>query len=85
MGKICQGYVLSNTRKSTSWAVRVFQSWREQRNKHVTEQCPEKLLEKPTVELLNYWLSRFVVEVCCEDEKPYPPASINNILAGLYR
>ena len=58
----------------TSWAVRVFQSWREQRNKHVTEQCPEKLLEEPTVELLNYWLSHFVTEVRREDIKPYPPA-----------
>ena len=37
------------------------------------------------MEHLNYWLSRFVVEVRREDRKPYPPASITNILAGLYR
>ena len=85
MRKICQGYIPPNTSKSTSWAVRVFQSWREQRNKSISELCPEKLLEEPTVENLNYWLSRFVIEVRREDGKPYPPASINNILAGLYR
>ena len=37
-----------------------FLSRREQHNKCVTEQCPEKLLEEPTVELLKYWLSLFV-------------------------
>ena len=35
--------------------------------------------------LLNRWLSRFVVECRREDGKPYPPSSITNILAGLYR
>ena len=82
MSKICQGYI---TTKSISWAVRVFRSWCDERNKRVEEQCPETLLEEPTVDNLNYWLSRFVVEVSREDGKPYPPTSINNILAGLYR
>jgi len=50
----------------------------------MAEQCPENLLEVPTVERLNYWLSRFVVEVYREDGKPYLPGSINNILAGLH-
>ena len=70
MRKICQGYVPSNTSKSTSWAVRVFLSWREQRNKRVSEQCPEKLLEEPTVEHLNYWLSRFVSKLVTKTESP---------------
>ena len=37
------------------------------------------------MEQLNYWLSRFVVEVQCVDQQLYPPTSIANILAGLYR
>ena len=82
MAKICQGYVPPNTTKCTSWALRVFRAWHEERNKHLVEQCPENLLEKPTV---DRWLSRFVIDVRREDGKPYPPALINNILAGLYR
>ena len=76
MAKICDGYVPSNTTKSTSWDLRVFRAWREQRNKRVAEQCPENLLEQPAVDRLNYCLSRFVVDVRREDGKPYPPASI---------
>ena len=87
MRKICEGYVPRNTGKATDWAVRVFQDWRTARNKSVgaAEQCPETLLEKPIAEPLNYWLSRFVVEVRREDGNPYPPSSISNNLAGLYR
>ena len=39
------------------------------------------LLDSLKVEQLNFWLSSFVVEVCHKDRKPYPPATINNILA----
>ena len=85
MAKICQGYVPKNTAKCNGWALRVFKSWRDERNKSVEEQCPDDLLESPVVDRLNYWLSRFVVEVRREDGQPYPPATINNLLAGLYR
>ena len=50
MVKICQGYVSQNTAKCTSRALRVFQSWRDQRNKSVEEQCPDDLLEFPIVD-----------------------------------
>lgn len=83
MAKICWEYVPQNTAKSTTWALQVFQAWRDQHNKNVAEQCPENLLEAPTVDRLNYWLSRFVVEAHRKDGKPYPPGSINNILARL--
>ena len=47
--------------------------------------CPSDLLEHPDVQLLNFWLSRFVVEARREDGKPYPASTIQNIMAGLYR
>ena len=59
--------------------------WREERNKTACEKCPLTLLEKPGTCSLNYWLSRFVVEMRKADGNPYPPTSISNILAGLYR
>ena len=43
------------------------------------------LIEEPQVDLFNFWLSCFVMEVRHEDGKPYPQSSINNILTGLYR
>ena len=47
--------------------------------------CPADLLGSPTVDSLNFWLSRFVVEARRADGKQYPASTINNILAGLYR
>ena len=49
MGTICRGVVPSITKKATSWAVRVFEEWRRERNATATgEQCPLELLEKLT-------------------------------------
>ena len=49
MGTICRGVVPSNMKKATSWAVRVFEKWRRERNATATgEQCPLELLEKLT-------------------------------------
>ena len=49
MGTICRGVVPSNTKKATSWAVRVLEEWRWERNATATgEQCPLELLEKLT-------------------------------------
>ncbi len=87
MERICQGVVPKNTQKSTSWAVRVFEEWRAQRNKATSdsgEQCPASL-QRPIGALLNYWLSRFVTEARREDGQPYPPSTISGLLAGLYR
>lgn len=88
MEKICKGFVPKNTQKATNWAVRVFEEWRVERNKATSDdgkKCPSNLLECPLQTLLNYWLSRFVVEVRREDGQQYPPTTISNLLAGLYR
>ena len=64
----------ANTKKATGWVVGVFISWRSERNERGgTEKCPEKLLEEPNAEQLNY---RFVVEVRRIDQRPYPATSI---------
>ena len=88
MDKICKGFVPKNTEKATNWAVRVFEQWRVERNRATSddsEMCPSNLLQCPVQVSLNYWLSRFVVEAHREDGQPYPPTSISNLLAGLYR
>ena len=58
----------------------------KERNKRcVDDQCPIDLLEKPNGEHLNHWLSRFVVKARRSDGEQYPPATLANILGGLYR
>ena len=56
------------------------------RNKTASDgdkRCPENLLDKPEVEKVNYWMSRFVAEVRNRKGEPYPPRSIHQLLAGL--
>ena len=73
MEEICKGFVPANTKKATTWAVRAFEQWREERNNSSCgEMCPVDLLEKPSAEALNRWLPCFVVKARREDGKPYP-------------
>ena len=62
MDTICRGYIPPNTKKATSWAVHAFEQWRDQWNEKSSEEYPSDLLEKPTADSLNHWLSRFMVE-----------------------
>ena len=58
-----QGSVVPNTVKNTQWAVCVFLQWCHERNAKESEKCPKNLLEsKPSAEMLNKWLTRFVLE-----------------------
>ena len=50
MSKICEGYVLPNTGKATNWSMKVFEQWRDNRNRSSQEQCPENLLVEPSVQ-----------------------------------
>ena len=62
MTNVEKGPTVKNTQKCTDWAVRVFSEWCEERNTSEAEKCPADLLDKPSPEAMNYWLSRFVVE-----------------------
>ena len=82
MNTYCKGYVPQNTQKCTSLAVKFFSEWSAQRNTSFSgDKCPEDLLERPNVQRLNYWLSRFVIEVRKQNGLPYLPKSIQLRLA----
>ena len=85
MQRICKEFVSRNTQKATDWARRVFEEWRDNRNKCGKEKCPSTLVENPDVGTLNYWLACFVFEVRWADGEPYPALSLVNILSGLYQ
>ena len=80
----CKGFTPKSTERCTEWALRVLHAWRNQRNSE-GEKCPEDLFENPTVELLNQWLPVFVIEARRENGERYPAATINQLLAGLWR
>ena len=70
--EICQlieNHENRNTKKNTNWASGVFSSWR---NAAGPEFVPE--IQLMTVEQMNHYLSRFVVEARTEKEvEPYRP------------
>ena len=81
---ITKGYVPDNTKRSTSWAVNVFKEWKAARKyEDGDKKCPDNLFDIATSDELNYWLPRFVNEVRKADGLPYPPRSIQLILAVL--
>ena len=69
-----------NRMKNTNWAAGVFSAWR---NAAGPEFVPE--IQLMTVEQINHYLGRFVVEVLKKDGKPYPPRTLYLIYAGLLR
>ena len=82
------GYVPKNTEKSTKWALRNFEEWREVRNQRFPQnQVPSDLLTNTDVDCttLCKWLSHFVAETRNGKGEEYSPASLNQILAGLLR
>ena len=86
MAVVSKGYVPPNTKKNTDWTVTCFREWRSARNRNITKDdkcwCPEDLLEKSSIDKLNYWISRFIAEVRNKKGEPYPTRSIRHILAG---
>ena len=68
------------TRQSTAWSVNVYRVWAEYRNTQIEtlgdeyRSVPVDLGTTP-VEEVNYWLTRFILEVMRGDGKPYPANS----------
>jgi hypothetical protein len=79
------------TRDNNAWAVSVWRDWADHRN-----QQPETAFEvgfpialdvaKITdLQMLDYWLQRFVVEIRRKDKKPYPGETLVQICSALQR
>ena len=84
--KFSRGVIPKNTAKNTSWAVRVFNEWIQQRNKRTEVKYPSDILEKEhECVVLCKCLKHFVSEARRGDGKPYPPKTLYQILCGLLR
>ena len=92
-------FVPRKTSDSTKWATRIFADWCSERNgcPSALLSCPTNLFEHAEVSkdtgchygyplsTLDFWLAAFVTEVHKTDGGYYSPASLNCILAGLFR
>lgn len=85
-----------NTRVNTSWAVRTWAEWAEERNGMIAikgesgvtlPQVNSDILNITDNEELNYWLSRLVVEVRKKKDpgSVYPPNTLYQLCCGLQR
>lgn len=81
---------LRNTIKSTAWAVKTFQEWKQDRNESFPENpVPVDILDqrydKQDVTPLVHWLSKFLVEARNKEGCMYSPTSLHGLLCGLLR
>ena len=78
--------VPKSTAKTTSWAVNVWREWRSHRMQACGSSlaCPPHLLLCRDHEL-DYWLTRFILEVRRKDQQPYPPQTLYSLVCGIMR
>lgn len=90
--------VPKSTRNANKWSIKIFQDWQAQRgNKDPKlEQCsfsfePDKIQNLDTNitdmshESLNFWLTKFIQEVCKGDGQRYPARTLHCIVCGIQR
>ena len=77
-----------STQKSTSWALRNFNDWREERQKNCPDdKCRPDLFDSPPWDVaeLNRWLCLYVLETRRTDGKKYPVSTVYQLLSGILR
>ena len=78
-----KGLIPANTTKSTKWALKVFDLWREAQNQSNQEDAiPNDILMTNDPALLNTHLSRFAVEARKVNGDNYPPSTIHHFCVG---
>ena len=75
--------VPKNTEKLTNWAVRLFNSWFQQRNASCGDKVPESILLSDNHEDLCHWLCVAINKLRKEDGSEYTPRSISQYIAGI--
>ena len=83
--------VPQKTKAQTSWSSRVWSSWAKERKKLPAADSLEANYDlredftSMSIESLQYWLPKFVLEVRRQDKEYYPPDSLYGICSGLQR
>lgn len=82
--KKIDGAIPRSTKKTTTWSVKVWNSWRESRLKSVETAAPP-LLDNITNAELNHWLSRFLLECRNQQGEYYTGTTLYSLCAGVQR
>ena len=86
LAKLAEGITPKNTERSTKWALDNFFQWKIARNtKFPCDKVPDDFLQCTDIDTLNKYLAMFAVETRKSDGKPYPPATLHQLLCGLIR
>ena len=79
LSKLAEGITPANTSKATAWTINYFQQWMASRNSlHPSDLVPDDILQCTDPELLNNYLSKYVVKTRKSNGDLYPPATIHH-------
>ena len=86
LSQFTKGLVPQNTSKSTKWALNNFEAWMKSRNLSCPDNpVPEDILTCSDPEILNLYLSRFVIETRKANGDDYPPSTLHQLLLRFMR
>ena len=79
------GSIPAKTKEQTEWAVRTWKEWALCRNSRLLsgEQPFSPTFTELSVPEMNFWLSKFVLEVRKKNGEPYPPNTLYQLICGL--
>ena len=75
--------VPKSTHNDTQYCIRTWAQWQNNRIETTNSTIPSLSSIKP--DELEYWLTRFVLEVRKQDHTEYPPATIHHLCSGIQR
>ncbi|XP_077972097.1 uncharacterized protein LOC144427177 [Styela clava] len=80
------------TMRQNNWAVKVWRDWAIERNSNANltgKTGPLQIvpmdIKDATVDVMSYWLPKFITEVRRRDKRAYPPDTLMQIASGLQR
>src|SRR6056300_330053 len=77
------------TRSVNKWAMKIFTEWQSTRVTKKPEtpkiQGLETNIIEMTAESLNFWLTKFIMEVCKDSGERYPPRTLYSVVCGIQR
>ena len=80
-----QARIPKKTQIDTRYCIRIWKSWSEHRNSVEKNELVPEDITTLDCEQLQYWLSRFVLEVRKKSSSEYPPNTLHHICCGLLR
>ena len=76
--------VSEKTREDTKYCVNLWEEWRNHCVQHTTATIPALLLEMTNTDL-QYWMTRFIMEVRKKDGTNFLPNTLHHICCGIMR